>query len=246
MTFQITKTGTTVVPPKILIYGPEGVGKSTFGANAPIPLFIQTEDGLNYIETSSLPRCMSWQDFVEQIEFCKSEDANDYKTVVLDSVDWLERLIHNYVAEKAGVDSIEKIGYGKGFLTVGEMLQDALLKFSELQQLGKVVILVAHAKIEKFQDPQGEGYDRYSPSLGKKTSSVCREWADDVLFMNFRVMKKTIEGDSFKKGGRQVAARADRVLFTSDRPSFLAKSRSGLPEELECGDNGKPMLWRES
>jgi len=234
---EILKTGTRNVPPKILIYGPEGCGKSTFGAQAPNPLFIQTEDGLNYIRANSLPLVDSWETFKAQLEWCKSDEAKEYQTIVLDSVDWLERLIHDDVAKKAGKKSIEEIGYGKGFLTAGEMLQDALLEFSSLQKMGKIIILIAHAKIEKFADPQGEGYDRYSPSLGKKTSSVCREWADDVIFMNFRIYRKAIEGEGMNKGGRQIAAKAERVMFTSDKPSFQAKTRSGLPEEIEVGDN---------
>jgi hypothetical protein len=233
---QIKKTGQVNVPPKILIYGPEGVGKSTFGALAPNPIFIQTEDGLDYIETSALPLVESWDIFQEQLEYVQSEEAAEFKTVVIDSVDWLERLVHNEVASKAGVTKIEEIGYGKGFLTAGEMLQDTLLTLSAIQKMGKIVILVAHAKIEKFQDPTGEAYDRYSPSLGKKASSVCREWADDILFMNFKVTKKTIEGSGFAKD-KKVAAIAERCLYSSDKPAYLAKSRSGIPEMIEVGDN---------
>ena len=150
---QIKKTGQVNVPPKILIYGPEGVGKSTFGALAPNPIFIQTEDGLDYIETSALPLVESWDIFQEQLEYVQSEEAAEFKTVVIDSVDWLERLVHNEVASKAGVTKIEEIGYGKGFLTAGEMLQvvpnDETIELRPIEHPGDLLWQVRQGRLHR-------------------------------------------------------------------------------------------------
>lgn len=226
---QITKTGQEVTPPKILLYGVEGIGKTTFGADAPKALFMRTEEGLDYIEADAMPLVTSWNDVRDQVNFLKTED-HGYKTLVVDSVDWLERHLFDDVAKSQGKQHIEDIGYGKGFLTAAEQFQGLLNQFSRLHRDKKMsIILLAHAQIERFNDPAGESYDRYSPALAKKVSAVAREWADDVLFANFKTVKKTAD----KNGERRIAAMAERVIYASDRPSHIAKTRSGIPEEID-------------
>ena len=226
---QITRTGQEVMPPKILLYGVEGIGKTTFGADAPSPLFMRTEEGLDYIEADALPLVTSWADVADQVKYLKEED-HGFKTLVVDSLDWMERHLFDYVAESQGKKHIEDIGYGKGFLTAAEKFQGLLNAFSKLHREKRMsIILIAHAQIERFHDPAGESYDRYSPALSKKLSAVAREWADDVLFANFKTIKKSADS----RGDRRIAAIAERTIFASDRPSHIAKTRSGIPEEID-------------
>lgn len=228
---NIIKTGNGIAPPRVLIYGPEGIGKSSFAAQAKA-IFIQTEDGLNNIEADSFPLAKTFKEVADNIQSLLTED-HKYKVVALDSVDWLERLIMTEVCRLSGKTAIEDLGYGKGWIQVGEIFYSTLAKLNKLrEEKGMAIILIAHARMKTFQDPAGESYDRYEPNLSKQVSPLAREWADDVLFANFRVIKKTNEKDK-----RVVAATSERIIFSSDKPSFLAKTRSGIPEEL-------PLDWK--
>jgi hypothetical protein len=190
---------------------------------------MRTEEGLDYIEADALPFVTRWQDIRDQVKYL-TDEAHGYKTLVVDSLDWLERHLFDDVAKAQGKAHIEDIGYGKGFLTAAEQFQaflNALGKLHREKQMA--VILLAHAQIERFNDPAGESYDRYTPALSKKVSHVAREWADDCLFANFKTTKKTAD----KGGDRRIAALAERVIYASDRPSHIAKTRSGIPDEIE-------------
>jgi hypothetical protein len=220
-----------------LIYGTEGIGKSTFAANAPRPIFISTEDGLGEIDCHKFPLARSYSEVIGALTVLQKED-HDYETVCLDSLDWLEKLIWDQVCREAKVSSIEKAdgGYAKGYihaLTYWREIVDLLNGLRNQKNLA--IILIAHSKIEKFEDPEAAPYDRYSPRLNKHAAALVCEWVDAVLFAT-RKIRTQKEDTGF--GRTRTTAHAlggeggERVLRCIGGPTCLAKNRYGFPEEI--------------
>jgi len=228
-------------PPRILIYGTEGIGKSSTAAQAPNPIFIPTEDGLDQIDCASFPLAARLVDVEAAIQSLLNE-KHDYETVVLDSVDWLERLIWDVLCEQYGVSSIEKVdgGYAKGYTHALTHWRKVLNDLNTLRNSrGMCVILLAHAKVEKFEDPEFSAYDRYSPRLHKHVTALLTEWADAVLFATRKIITKTEDGGFGRE--RTIAAGlgkdgGERILRTVGSPACVAKNRYNLPAEL-------PLSW---
>lgn len=225
-------------PPRIMIYGSEGVGKSSYAAGAPNAIFIQTEDGLGEIDCRKFPLAHSLSEVIAELTALRDE-AHEFQTVVIDSADWLERIIFDEVCREFGVRSIEKAdgGYGKGYTHALTHWSKVVNLLQELRdKRGMMVILVAHAKVERFEDPENAAYDRYTPRLHKHAASLIAEWVDAVLFANkkFRVSKdssdRTIAAPIGADGG-------ERVIRTVGSPACIAKNRYGLPSEI-------PLSWQ--
>ena len=234
---EIIRTGREAKPPRIMIYGSEGVGKSTFAASAPNPIFIQTEDGLGEINCRKFPLANSLSEVLAELAALRDE-PHEYLTVVIDSADWLERLIFDEVCKEFGVRSIEKAdgGYGKGYTHALTHWRKVVNLLQELRdKRGMVVILVAHAKVERFEDPENAAYDRYTPRLHKHAASLIAEWVDAVLFANkkFRVSK---DGNDRAVAMPIGADGGERVIRTVGSPACIAKNRFGLPGEI-------PLSW---
>jgi len=224
-------------PPRIMIYGSEGVGKSTFGASAPNAIFVQTEDGLGEINCRKFPLAHNLSEVLAELTALRDEPRN-YLTVVIDSADWLERLIFDEVCKEFGVRSIEKAdgGYGKGYVHALTHWRKIIALLQELRdKRGMMVILVAHAKVERFEDPENAAYDRYTPRLHKHAASLIAEWVDAVLFANkkFRVSK---DGNDRAVATPIGADGGERVIRTVGSPACIAKNRYGLPGEI-------PLSW---
>ena len=230
---SITK-GREAQPPRIMIYGSEGVGKSTFAALAPNPVFVQTEDGLSEIDCSKFPLAKSFDDVVLQLQAVRDEQ-HDYGTVVIDSLDWLERLVWDRVCADYGVKSIEKAdgGYGKGYVHALTYWRQIVSLLNDIRaRKGMAVILIAHAAVERFEDPEHAAYDRYTPRLHKKACSLVCEWVDAVLFASRRLRVDSTTGKAAPVG----ADGGERILRTNGSPACIAKNRFGLPTEL-------PLSW---
>ena len=226
---SITK-GREAQPPRIMIYGSEGVGKSTFAALAPNPVFVQTEDGLSEIDCSKFPLAKSFDDVVLQLQAVRDEQ-HDYGTVVIDSLDWLERLVWDRVCADYGVKSIEKAdgGYGKGYVHALTYWRQIVSLLNDIRaRKGMAVILIAHAAVERFEDPEHAAYDRYTPRLHKKACSLVCEWVDAVLFASRRMRVDSTTGKAAPVG----ADGGERILRTNGSPACIAKNRYGLPTEL--------------
>ena len=224
-------------PPRIMIYGSEGVGKSTFGASAPNAIFVQTEDGLGEINCRKFPLARSLAEVLAELTALRDE-KHDFRTVVIDSADWLERLIFDEVCKEFGVRNIEKAdgGYGKGYTHALTHWRKIIALLQELRdKRGMMVILVAHAKVERFEDPENAAYDRYTPRLHKHAASLIAEWVDAVLFANkkFRVSK---DGNDRAVATPIGADGGERVIRTVGSPACIAKNRYGLPGEI-------PLSW---
>jgi hypothetical protein len=211
-------------PPRIFPYGIHGVGKSTFAAAAPNPVFIQTEDGLDALNVHAFPLARSFADVMDAVGALYEED-HKFETVVIDSVDWLEQLIWKDVAQEQKVASIEDIGYGKGYV-FAQSRWSMLLEGLDLlrNERNMAIILLGHAAIKRFEDPTTDSYDRYGPDLHKNAASVLCEWCDIVGFVNFRVAVKQVDAGFNKKTTKGVGT-GQRTIFLEERPSFTAKSR---------------------
>jgi len=186
----------------MLIYGTEGVGKSSLAAHALNPIFVQTEVGLGEINCHKFPLATSFCDVQAALAELHNE-KHDFQTIVIDSLDWLERLIWDAICQDyGGVKSIEKVdgGYGKGYvyaLTYWRQFLDRLVALHKEQSMA--VILIAHAKVEKFEDPESSPYDRYSPRLHKHAAALITEWCDAVVFATRKFRTQTEEAGFGRK-----------------------------------------------
>ena len=230
-------TGKRIVPVFALIYGVDGIGKTTFAASAPNPIFLGAETGTNQLDVSRLPAPNSYAEFLQQVHALRTE-KHDYKTAVIDSLDWLEPLIWAQVCSEANVASIELAygGFGKGYSKAMDNWRQ-VIRALQLVQRRMHVILIAHAQIKKFEDPEAiASYDRYLVALNEKAANLLRQAVDVVLFANYKTKVINIrEGTQGAKGkGRGTA---ERVMYTETRPAFDAKNRFGLPFEL-------PLDWK--
>lgn len=223
-------SGKIVKPQKVIIYGPEGIGKSTFASQFPHPLFIDTEGSTSHLAVDRLERPTSWQMLRQYIKDIKA-DSMGYKTVVIDTADWAERLCEDSICSKYGKQGLEDFGYGKGYTYVKEEFGRLLDGLSDIIEAGLNVVLTAHSIIRKFELPEETGaYDRYELKLGNKAGNQCaalaKEWADMVLFANYKEIVVT------SKDGKKKVSGGQRVMHTLHNPCWDAKNRHSLPEEL--------------
>lgn len=227
---NITK-GKIMSAKKVVIYGPEGIGKSTFAAQFPEPLFIDTEGSTKEIDVARLDKPSSWAMLNQQVGFVVNNKP--CKTLIIDTIDWAESLCIQDLCKRSNKNGIEDFGYGKGYVYEKEDFGKFLNKLSEVINAGINVVLTAHACIKKFEQPDELGsYDRWEMKLGQKTGSVIsplvKEWADMVLFANY----KTFSVAADKDGKVHKAQGGKRVMYTSHHPCWDAKNRYGLPEEI--------------
>jgi len=223
--------GRIVAPRRVLLYGTHGIGKSTFGAMTDKPIFIQTEDGLGGIECDRFPLATRYGDVLNALAALYTEE-HDYRTLVLDSLDWLERIIWAHICEKRGVENIEDIGYGKGYVFALTPWREVLAGLDALRsEKGMTVVLIAHAQIEKFANPETDTYDRYSPRLHKQASALIQEWCDEVLFASYAIHTKTTD-EGFGRKRVQGIGTGERIIRTTERPAHVAKNRLNLPDEI--------------
>lgn len=226
---QITR-GRKARAQKVVIYGPEGIGKSSFASQFPDPVFIDTEGSTDNMDVARMDKPTSWTMLKNQIAFIKA-NPDACKTLVIDTIDWAEQLAVDYVCAQHQKNGIEDFGWGKGYTYVQEEIGRLLNSLGELVDNGINVVLTAHAQIKKFEQPDEMGsYDRYELKLGQKSSSktapLVKEWADMVLFANYKTIVMTTDT------GKKKAQGGERVMYTNHRPAWDAKNRHGLPDQL--------------
>jgi hypothetical protein len=223
-----TSHGTLRSPPKILIFGQPGVGKSTLATDAPRSITIQGEVGTEQINCSRIDPPESWQDACDQVEALITEE-HDYETVVLDTLDGLEGLLFRDICHEARAKSIEYVGggYGKGFTRAVEKWREMLLSLERLRaKRGMGVVLVAHATVKMFANPEGADYDRWIPRMNERSWGAIYGWCDAALFAHYRVANT--ESDSDKKG--KAVADGTRWLRCAKSAAVEAKNRYGMPD----------------
>lgn len=232
-------TGKIRRPPIVGLSGVPGVGKSSWAAKAPKPIFICTEDGTAELDVARFPLMKSWEDVLTALKALGTEE-HDYKTVVIDSLDALELLIWDYVCRQNGVKSIELAagGYGKGF---GSALNEFRVLFDQLNKLrdrkGMGAVLISHVRIRHHDDPTSDGYDRYVPKLHQSKSydtvgfvvESCDAWG----FANWDIAAIADTTDDTRKRG---VSQGTRHVYWEERPAFIAKNRYNLPAKM-------PLDW---
>lgn len=223
-------------PRRIVLYGTHGIGKSTWAANAPSPIFASTEDGLDDIGCDRTPLIKNLGAFNEAISSITG-NPHDYKTLVVDSVDWLERLIWRAVADENNKASIDEISYYRGYNLAVRHWDFVLSSLENLRQTRNMaIILLAHARAVKTEPPDGESYTRYEPDLHKNISPLLQEWADEVLFTTYKIIRIK-KGEGFNER-YQAIGDGERTVYTSEKPTHLAKRRINMPDEI-------PLDWSE-
>lgn len=230
MSLSAIRKKTKLKSPKIILYGGAGLGKTTFGASMNKPIFLLTEDGLGKIDVDHFPVAQDWDTFKSNL-LTLVNDEHDYKSLVVDSIDWLEPLIWQKACEDNNWKSIEQPGYGRGYVEVLKYWREYIDLLDRLRDDKNMVILqIAHNQIKRFESPEIDAYDRNELKLHRKASDVLQEHSDCVFFTNFKMGTVKTQG----KGGQLTtkAVAGDRVIYTQERPAFLAKNRYGLPEEM--------------
>lgn len=211
---------------KVVVYGPEGIGKSTFASKFPEPVFIDTEGSTKELDVMRYPNPQTWSDILTYV--------NDYienmpgKTLVIDTADWTEALCISHTCSRLNVKGIEDVGYGKGYVYLADNFTELLKRCDVLIEQGVNVVFTAHAQMRKFEQPDELGaYDRWEMKLTKKIAPLLKEWADLVLFCNYKTDVITDQNTKSKKatGGR-------RVMYASHHPCWDAKNRYGLPDSM--------------
>jgi len=227
--------GKAPAPRRVMLYGTHGIGKSTFASCAPKPIFLQTEDGLGEIDCDKLPLVTTFAEAMGALSELYTE-KHPYQTIVVDSLDWLERLIWAEVCRKRNVENIEEIGYAKGYVFSLTQWREFLEGLSALRaDRGMTAVLIAHARIERFENPETESYDRYVPRLHKLAAAIVQEWCDEVLFATYKVYTKQSD-EGFNRKRTQGVGSGERIIRTQERPAHVAKNRLNLPDEL-------PLDW---
>lgn len=238
---QVQK-GKKIRPRRVLLYGVHGIGKSTWASKWPNPVFLPTEDGCGDLDVASYPLMTSIKDIYGAVVELGGDVQHDFQTLVIDSADWLERLIWQGVCQKHGKQDIGEFDFGKGYSHATEAFRRLLNMLDSVRNKGMHVVFLAHASAVKFSEPGQESYDRYSPKLHRDASALIQEWADEVFFANYPRVTRTADEGFGKK--RNIAIESgERQMFTSETAAFLAKNRLGLPASMPLDfESLKPYL----
>lgn len=213
---------------RAVIYGPEGIGKSTLASQFPDAVFVDFEQGTDTMDVARFDTPTTFDELITLLKSIAQEDI--CKSVVLDTADKLENLITDHICEVNDWKNIEDPGYGKGYTYLAQKWLEVLKACDEVVDSGKNIVIVAHAAMRKFEQPDEMGaYDRWELKLSKKTAPLIKEWADIVLFMNY---KNSIVEDPKTKSKKAVGGK--RVMYATHSPTYDAKNRFGLPDSMDA------------
>lgn len=225
------KKGPSTRPPKIMLIGQEGVGKSTAGAKMPNPVFLCGESGLvgpQFADTPSFTPT-SW---TEALAFCEELASNPsgYKTLVIDTLDWIEPMLYTHVvaaAKKNDIKHIEDFGYGKGYVIAQQEARKMLAVLDKVNAAGMAVLILSHSQLKTVKNPEGDDYDHFESKVNTKVAGIFKEWCDAVLFARFEIY--------VRKDGMKVKAQGgtERIVQTTHSAAWDAKNRYGLPEVMD-------------
>lgn len=226
------QTGMIERPQRVILYAPEGIGKSTLAAQFPKPLFLDTEEGTHHLDVARL-NIKNWGELLTALDELEKNE-NDFQTVVIDTIDWAEQLaivdmIAKDNAANKKIKSIEDYGFGKGYIFLRDKIQEELLPaLNALMKKGKNILLVAHSQVKRFELPDTDGFDRYELKLERKTCPILKEWADLILFGNWQT--RVVERDGKNKG---ILGGGKRILYTTRTAAWDAKNRHNLADNIE-------------
>ena len=221
-------------PLRVLLYGVEGIGKSTFGASAPAPIFLAAEDGTAHLDVHRLPVPQSWEEVLDGIRLLTTQE-HPYRTLVVDTVDWAEPLLWRFICVRDAKQDIEDYGYGKGYVAALDEWRVFVAALERLREkTGMGIVLLAHSHVKPFKNPEGEDYDRYEMKVHPKAGGLLKEWSDVVLFANWETYAAKDERTKRVKG----VSTGARLIYTIRTAAYDAKNRFDLPESL-------PLDWSE-
>jgi hypothetical protein len=246
MALTITR-GKRMLPPRVLLYGVDGIGKTEFASLAPDPVFIFTEPGQGALELATFeatatdapwegaPSSYVMRSF-ESVLSCVASlyaEEHPYKTVVLDTLDAMEPMLWAHTSKKHGKENIEAFGYGKGYGFAVAEIEPLLQGLDALnREKNMTVLMLAHSQVKRYDAPDHEPFDRYQMRLHEKMAARVSYWADAVLFANYRTHIVRDAAQFGKTGEARGVGHGERLLYTEERPAWHAKNRYGLPPEL--------------
>lgn len=237
---QIRPANAVFPPQKIMIYGVQGIGKNTFAATFTKPVLLQIEDGSAAIDIPAFPLATSFQAVVDIIQALHGE--HDYKTLVVDTLDWLEPLLWTACCEAKGWACIEDPGWGKGYIELDKWWRHVMSGLDSLRHTkGMDIVVLAHSEVKRIEPPDTDPYDTYQIKMQKRAFALWQEWADNVFFLNYKtnIQRTKINGsDQVKTRG---TGTGERVIYTAERPAWKAKNRWSLPDEILIG---KDKTWK--
>ena len=238
MAFDLSSISTTKRKraPKVVICGPGKIGKTTFASMAKNSVGILTEEGADNVDAQAFPLCTTMQDVYEAIGTLLSED-HPFENVFIDSLDWLEPMLHQHVCTNYGWENIEQPGYGKGYIAAAEEWRVLLSGLEMLRsQKNMGVYLIAHDKIKRIDDPLTEGYDAHQLKLHDRAAALVMEWADVLGFAGYQVFVNKPNGTG--KNGKEITAQqkkefkavtsGTRILYVEPHPAHCGGNRFGL------------------
>jgi AAA domain len=218
-------------PPRTLIYGPPGMGKTSLASEWPNPVFLQVEDGTPAgLELTSFGHLTTFDEVMGCLAALYNEDS-DRKTVVLDSLDRLEPMVWAKTCSLRGWDTIETPGYGKGYAESDQTWRELIEGMNALRyEKGMNIVYVAHSTVVAIDDPMTQSYSRFDIRLHKRATAIFQDEVDVILFLNQDVVVKS---ETAKKGARTRAdGGGNRWIYAAPRPSYVAKNRYGIADKV--------------
>lgn len=235
-------SGRRTRPRRVLLYGTHGIGKSTWAASSPRPIVLATEDGLDDVGADRTPLLTETVQVAQWLIGLAGEEDHGYRSVVIDSLDWLEKLIWQATCRDESKKNIEDFGYGKGYTKAVQRWEKLLGMLDGCRARGMNVVLLAHAKVERFAPPDSDAYDRWQPDLHKLAAPLIQEWCDEVFFASYQV--STIQREEkFGQTRTRAIGSGERVVYTSEAPTHAAKRRIQLPDQLPLDWSAYQAHW---
>lgn len=235
ITLESISRSPELAPPRVVVHGPHGIGKTTFACAAPGAILLPVEDGWGLLDVPRFPNVSTWGEVMEAIA-ALYQGEHEFSSLAVDSLDWLEPLVWAETCKRHDKPDIEAFGYGKGYLAACDVWREFFAGLAALRtDRGMGVVLIAHSEIKRFDDPNTEPYDRYQIKLQPRAAALVEEWADAVLFANWRTFVAKADAGFNNKVTRGVGT-GERLLHTEERPGYRAKNRYNLPPEM-------PLSW---
>lgn len=225
MTLENVVRGKRRRPPRVFVYGAEKVGKSTFAAGAPSPVFFGKDEGTDELDITRLPTPRSFADMMRGLDLViASAQEQGWKTLVIDPINWLEVLVHRAVAAETGTE-FSAFEHATPALAKWRIF---LEKLERVWDAGLGIVIVAHAAVKRVELPDLPAYDRFEPAMSPRPAGLFLQWADAIMFAR----QETIVRQGKKHERSKATTTGYRVLLTEMQPSYLAGNRMGLPAEL--------------